>query len=198
MLRKKAIETFTILVLVTLIIGWQTVAKGATIRFSDTTPNAVLLGETFEATIVGENFSSNSDLGIVAGSAGGGLNLYWDPTILQFDSITLTFPGDRTFATLDDTKISNGKLNFGVVSFAGTTKTTFEIASIQFTAFGIGETSLDLEPDNVNVWVDYDFNKISPEILDAAVTVVPIPSTSFLLGGGLVGLFGIRRRVKRS
>lgn len=28
--------------------------------------------------------------------------------------------------------------------------------------------------------------------------VVPIPSTLFLLGGGLVGLFGIRRRIKRS
>lgn len=155
------------------------------------------LGSTFDLTIVGSDFFD--------GTAGGGLELTWDSTILNLNSVTSVFTGDQFFG--DPGVIANGTggdptagslTGFSVSSLGGTMNADFNVATLSFTAVGMGLSALDGTVSLSDVWTDASgLVNTFATFTDGSVNVVPIPGSLLLLGTGLVGLVGIGRK-KRS
>lgn len=150
----------------------------------------------FSLDIVGSGFTEGA-----GGSVGGGLDVSWDPSILTLDSVNRTFPIvgsyyvnayviNNTAGTLTSLSVSN---------FTGTSSTAFDIAQLNFTAIGLGLSSIDLTVSLSDVWADYFAGSITaPLDVDGSVNVVPIPGALWLLGSGLIGMVGIRRKLGKS
>jgi hypothetical protein len=152
----------------------------------------VLPGETFMVRIVGQGFEipdSNRTMG--------------GDSLLEFDgnafgtaehNVTITWPGNISGATVeaDSVFVSAGNI------FSPPIGPDFGIADIVMTVMS------DAAPGNydlaltVSNWVDGEFDLISPQPeafgTSVNVAVIPIPSAIFLLGGGLISLFAVRRR----
>jgi hypothetical protein len=187
---KKIAWHFSLIATILLISG---AVNAATISVLPAGQN-VLQGANIPIAISGSEFSS--------GTMGGGLTINWNPSVLQFVSIsTNPFPGDKFFGSTDTTTASSGSLNFSVGSFfTGATGPSFDIATLAFTAIGLGSSLIDLGFKLGDVWVDSDFNELSPQptLIDGSVQVnaVPIPAAVWLLGSGVVGLVALTRRKK--
>ena len=75
------------------------------------------------------------------------------------------------------------------------------LASVLFEGLAPGSYPLTFINANFVGEVDADtgdFEVIPVDLVDGSITVVPIPSTILLLGGGLVALVGLRRRRRSS
>jgi len=100
-----------------------------------------------------------------------------------------------TTRTISDTDIAPSPANFGWFLLAGNTPvmTTGEIGA--FTAPFTGTLSMArlLLTDSSTFAANLDFDPVNDIY---TINNVPIPPTILLLGAGLVGLVGIRRRVK--
>ena len=59
------------------------------------------------------------------------------------------------------------------------------------------ESELFPQPDRETFTINVAGEEFEIDYVENGTYCVPIPSTLFLLGGGLVGLFGIRRRIRR-
>ena len=94
------------------------------------------------------------------------------------------------------------KVSFNAYQFA--TPIAHDHILAYFTLECIGPGYTELTPhgtfdDLINFALDnYKYFDDQITFIPAKISQVPIPSTLLLLGGGLVGLLGVRRRVKRS
>lgn len=190
------------LVLGALIVLSGAAARAATITFDPSAP-LVSVGQTFQITLVGRDFTEGA-----GGTFGGGVTVGWDPALLALQSFdTSVFAGDQLLATSNtNTVIDNGAgqlRDLSVASFfTGVEAPDFQIAVLTFTALAPGESQLSSQiglftSGFENIWTDSDaFNPIalSPSFGGGSVTVVPEPGTSLLMGIGLAGLASVRRR----
>jgi hypothetical protein len=151
----------------------------------------VLLGSSFTVDVIGTNFPVTE---------GGGFSLGFDASILQITSVSIdtavwdfianTGTLDNTAGTLTDVLVS---------SFAGASG-NFSVATISFTAIGLGASGLALTESLANPWASGG-DLINPaHDQSATVTVnpspVPVPAAFLLFGSALLGLISVKRVVR--
>jgi hypothetical protein len=188
-----------VLTLSTLILPLGSPAGAATVFLEPETMD-VQIGQDFTLTLyIDFPSEDNEDSGGIY-AAGGGLR--FDPTIIKYDSYLL----NDTFwdSSYTITKIESDFFSIGTeVIDAEDEYGQIKIADVIFTALKIGTTQVELfDPDVVKGGEDFfDWNSAdsfddSVEFRNASVNVVPIPCAVWLLGSGLVGLVGLKRRKK--
>ncbi len=173
-------------------------AAAANIHFDRTTIDGISPGERFTLEILGSDFTE--------GSAGGGLDLRWDASILTISSLNdveLRFPGDVFIFDKGRLDAAAGRLlNIATNSFNGVLDTSFPVARITFTALAAGASLLELETGTfsnelLNVWTNGSGEEIADLSFDAAqVTVlgaIPLPAGLWLMPAALAVL-GLRSR----
>jgi hypothetical protein len=134
------------------------------------------------------------------------LDLGYNPLILNATGVTFgTFLGAPL--SIFSSNLSAGLVDFAEVSFlndsdlAALQPSAFTLATISFTAIGLGTSSLDIVNYLNGVNDIKGLNNtiyLSPVLDQGSVTVtasgVPIPGAVWLLGSGLMGLLGLKRK----
>jgi len=170
--------------------GMVSVARAATVAF-DQANVSVGVGDSFSLVIQGSGFPTIT---------GGGLDLSFDPAVLQIDSVTINtavfdlYLGDGTEeGVLDNAAGTLSDTAFNSWSYASG---DFDIMTIAFTAIGAGTSLLTLSESALYVFSDDNGNLIGDQISypTTTVTVVPLPAAVWLFAGGLAGLLGVARR----
>jgi len=166
--------------------------NAATVSFSDST-SIVNQGDIFSLTVQGSGFDTIS---------GGGLNLSFDASILQVNSVTINqtvfefYIGGGTEEGILDNSFGQ-LLNTSFNSFFGATG-DFDIMDISFTAIGSGVSNLNLSESQLWVFADefggYYGDQLIFETATVNVSAVPVPAAVWLFGSGLIGLAGFTRR----
>lgn len=153
-------------------------------------------GDTFDFDVI---ISGLDDTNLTAFE----FDLFFDDDILDFTEYTLTnelgvIPDDAYDTSLGH--IGEGQINFGALSFLDNLTPqldSFSLATISFTgqSEGTGKFSLG----NVTLWDEFGYDIGANVQKSAAVVVdpVPEPSTYILLGCGLLGILGFRKRIAR-
>jgi len=178
-------------------------AGAATLTFSPLN-SAVAVGQVFQVTLVGRDFTDGTD-----GTYGGGVSIAWDPALFQMLSYdTSVFGGDQSLATANtNTVLDNvaGTLSdLSVASlFTGVTTADFDVAVLTFQALAGGTSSLDASIGYFtsgfpNIWTDGDeFIPLELELdfVSGSMTVVPVPAAAwlFLSALGATGVLARRR-----
>jgi hypothetical protein len=150
----------------------------------------LLSGTSFELVLRGENFAQNV--------IGGGLNLAWDPAVLDLVSVTVdtttwsfaSSPGvlDAAAGTLTD-------LYFA--SFAAVLPTgSFPIATLRFAGDGPGSTAIQLSASATQPFASDQAQLIAVDFVHAQVVVSAVPEPAswamFVLAAALLPV--LRRR----
>lgn len=169
----------------------QAQSGAVTVSLSDT---VLQLNDTLTVEVAGTGFTEQM--------VGFGFTTSFDDSILQLDSATVNAatwnfiredsasPG---FAVTDgNTSVIGGNLLVGPVSG------DFPLATLTFTAVGIGESAISIEDafDLTWSWADLDGNIIAPDftLASESVQVVPVPAAAWLFTSALLGMGLIKRR----
>lgn len=185
---KKMVRFYGVVVCLLCLQGMFSAAQAAVVSFNN---NALSVNEsdTFSLTIMGSAFPE---------IVGGGLNLDFDPAVVQIDSVAInttvfdfyTAEGslDNLVGTLTDTSFN---------TFAGVSG-SFDIMTIGFTAVGAGVSTLMLSESSIAVFSDSSGNtigdQISYETATITVSAVPVPAAIWLFASGLIGLARVVRQ----
>jgi len=154
--------------------------QAATVAFAPN-PSTVGLGDTFSLAIAGTEF---------AGTEGGGAAFTFDQTILQVNSVTVDSIVWDVFTSSGTIDNVTGSVDGITVAAFVDPGANFAVATIEFTAIGLGVTTLNLAENPLNPWASGG-SQINPTLLNGSVTVtaVPLPLTLWLFGSAL-GIFG--------
>lgn len=181
----------TILIASLLLIVGQ--LNAATVSFNNSLTN-VNQGDTFSLTVQGTDF---------APIVGGGLNLSFNSSVLQVNSVTINqsvfefYIGDGTEEGIVDNSFGQ-LLNTSFNSFFGASG-NFDIMDISFTAVGTGTSDLNLSESLLWVFADEFGGYYGDQVTYDPATVnvvsaVPVPAAVWLFGSGIIGLAGLARR----
>ncbi|MBL0715890.1 MAG: hypothetical protein JJV98_19560 [Desulfosarcina sp.] len=134
------------------------------------------------------------------------LNVNYDDALLAVDSYTLTgelgsfagpdpaYPDAADWSLGDD---SSGIVNLAVISYLedfSTQPDAFTLATLTFTGDSTGLADISLS----DIILSDDFgDPISFTVSGTDINAVPIPGAALLLGSGLVGIVGLRRRARK-
>jgi len=171
--------------------------NAATVGFNNSN-STFNLGDTFSLTVQG------SDFGLIVG---GGLDLSFDASILQVNTVTINqsvfefYIGDGTEEGVLDNSFGE-LLNTSFNTFFGATG-NFDIMNISFIAVGAGQSDLVLSESALWVFADelggYYGNQVVFDPAVVNVSAVPVPAAIWMFGSGLLGLFGFaRKKIKLS
>ncbi len=156
----------------------------------DSSPGNINVNDIFTVNIIGTGFTSNVD--------GGGLNFSYDSNILNVISISIDETvwdfGNNTGTIDNNTGIVDGVMVNTFKNVIG----SFDVATIQFQAIGLGTSSLNLTEYILNPWASGG-SKINPVMADSSLSVVqsvPVPAAVWLFGSGALGLIGFAKRKK--
>lgn len=127
------------------------------------------------------------------------LNLNYEDTFLSFDSYVLG-DGLGDIDAGDAADWSQGDLGGGVINLAelswlddlSSQPDSFCLATVFFTGSAVGTSSLSFS--DVDLGDEWGDSITDPSLETGSVTVVPVPTALWLLGSGLIGLVGLRRR----
>jgi len=179
-------------------------SQAATISLSPTSSTNIMTGDAVSFNI----FVDAVDVG---GILAGGLDLFYDIGILNYNSdfaFDPGFPTDLAFSRLGDdcatTLTANcsgpGEINgiafgnFGGLAASGPTL----VGSLSFTGINLGTSSLAMADNDLpaGAWFSTDGSPIVMTYDGSSVTVsaIPVPAAVWLFGSGLLGLIGVTRR----
>ena len=157
----------------------------------ESAPAGIGVGDIFSLDIIGSEFASNPD--------GGGLNLYFDETIINVLSVSI----DEVVWDFGATGISQGVIDNALGTVNGImvnawsdVGTSFTVATIEFQAVAEGFSGLTMNELKSNPWASGG-NPINPDYVASSVTVgavIPVPAAVWLFGSGLIGLTAAARR----
>ena len=165
--------------------------QAATISWNDI-DYSTNLNNVFTLDITGSDFDVNVD--------GGGVNLSYDPNIVNVLSVSI----DESVWDFGSQGVDTGSINNTVGTVNGITVNAwsevtddFVVASVDFIAVGSGVTDLTLNEFYFNPWASTG-NSINPFFQAGEVTVssVPIPGAVWLFASGMMGLIGLSKRKK--
>lgn len=130
------------------------------------------------------------------------LELSFDNAILGFNETSSTTLGDTNLDYVSGfTDIGNYIAFDGINLINPLSNGTFTLASLNFTGIGLGTSLLTLADGQVSGGLDLSPNFDLLEAITPAtanVNVVPEPGTFLLLGLGLAGLVGYRRKFQKA
>lgn len=158
------------------------------------------LNQTFSIDIMG---NYNADL--TDSLLGGALDLSFDSSILNVNSIILGAPADIGSSTGVIDNLVGFVDTIGFATFIGINDGPFTFATIEFESVGFGSSLLQLSDSNdfLFTWVNSNFDLVPVNATDGSVNVMqasspmPLPATIWLFLAGLGGLGAIaHHRVK--
>jgi len=177
----------SILSMITVLFLWTTGVQATTIGFDPVSPT-VPMGNTFSVNIVGNGFPLTQ---------GGGINLFFNPSIVNVTSVSIdanVWNFVNGTGTINNT---GGSLTSVFMSaFPGVGPGSFTVATINLLAVGSGSTPLTLTEYALNPWAS-DGNEINPLFNAGSVNVaaaIPEPASIVLMGTGLAGILRLARR----
>jgi len=151
-----------------------------------------------------------ADAADVGGFLAGGLDLFYDSTVLTYDDNFAFYAGfdtDPAFSRLGDNCFADvtiagcsvpGEINgiafgnFGGLAAAGATL----VSSLSFTGLGVGVSPLTMADNDTPAGAWFATDGSGPLVVDYAVAVVPAPAAVWLMSGGLGMLLGFARKRK--
>ncbi len=190
--------------LVAFLLVWSLAHNASAISISfDPYDTSTLVGEQFSVDIIVDGLE-NDDL------SGFEFDITFDDAILDFDFYTfgqelgsIDVSGmDAMNEAMNEAKdyslgyLGNGLINLIEMSFLSDLSfqdDSFTLATLTFSGASEGRSSLDF---SYNWMTDADGDRLNPVLRSGIVDVsaVPEPSAYILLGCGLIGLAGLRKR----
>lgn len=163
-----------------------TVTEAAMVRF-DPSSLTVNLGNVFSMDIIAEGFTTTTE--------GGGLNLSFDQSIVNVNSVSLDATVWEFFTTTGIVNNGTGTVSDMIfASFAGRTG-NFDIGTVFFTAIGPGTSNLGLTSSLLNPFAGGG-EVIPVTFTNGSVSVVPLPAALWFLLSGMGTLWlAAKRRV---
>jgi hypothetical protein len=189
---KKVIRAMVV-VCTLLIATGPAFADLATLSF-DPDPIYVMPGDSFSVDLI------LSGIG-VEGMSGFSFDVTYDSTILNLNNVAISgfLSGtDTSLSTPGYENLFNGYFDPPV------TDSQITVASFSFdvsNAALLGSTMLEFlyDPGYANYYATADgFGFVDPATTPGTVNVVPIPPSMLMLGSGLLGLVGFRRKFKKA
>jgi hypothetical protein len=157
-----------------------------TVTFNPSVSN-VQLNDIFTVDIVGTDFTSGTD--------GGGVNVSFDPSILNVLSVSLDSVWDiwADTGTIDNTSGTVTGIDFATFS---NLPSSFTIGTLQLKATGTGSSTLGLTESFGIGGFALGGSSQTVSFQDGTVNVstVPLPASVFLLLSGLLPMLGRMRR----
>ena len=177
-----------IVLILSLLLGLSA-AQAATVNvYTDQIVYEVLVGDTF--TI--KTLVDTQSIGV-----GQWANIIAiDETELMFESVTTdtdTWPFSGSEPVGDEAYIGGKYFDFGLPGGDAPSGSDVNLYTIELLALKVGPAKYAqsvLEQE----WEDEDGNALDVEFREVIINVVPVPAAVWLLGGGLVGLLGLRKR----
>ena len=157
----------------------------------------VVVGETFELTLLGSGFDATAAALVIDNVTGGqSFNLSFSQAGLELTNVEIasrwSFTTGNRAGVIDQTVGTLAGLAFG--TFPATTDDTFEIATLTFKAAAVGDWSVAVESGVLAARVaSVSGSAITPEYGSASVAVVPEPEMWAMMLAGM-GLIGLRRK----
>ena len=147
----------------------------------------VNVGDSFSIDLSGRSFADVLD--------GGGLDLDFDPAIVHVTAVTIDplWEVSPNLGTIDNVGGHVSNIQFNTLSSNPTGD--FFIGSIQFSAVGIGSSSLILREDLANPFASEGF-PLAVTLNSGTVQAVPEVSAAWMMVIGL-GVFGVARKMRR-
>lgn len=180
-------------------------AQAATFSMSFSPSNtSVGLGVAFTVDVFG---SYTADVNGADQLLGGAIDVLFDESILQINSVTINAPTDiaSNVGTLDNSSGNGGAYDLGFASFSGIDQGDGAVsyATLEFETVGSGTSTLELQNANNLAfdWTNSDLNTVDLSFVNGFVTVfapVPLPAASWFFASGLIGLFQISRKKARA
>jgi len=168
--------------------------------YLDPSPLTVNSGQIFSLDLNVSDLDTSTDL-----IAAFQVDLLYDSNLFEFASVTFgSSLGDPIFDALTyfDNSIP-GDLYLDEMSFimddnylAFLQSDTFTLATIQFTTLGMGDATFDLSGAVLSHSWGYDLPTTTEGANVSATAPIPEPDTFFLIGIGLIGVAGAKRRKK--